>query len=103
MGEAKRQRVEQPEPDQNEPDRCQLVARVPSGRRFVRTFRVTDGVQLVYDWIDVVCAEEEFAMHDYCLVSQVPSRPRQELADRSSSLKDAGLKHQTMLYVTQVA
>merc|ERR1711937_966237 len=63
--EAKRSRVEQPEPDKAHPDRCQIVIRTPSGQRLSRTFLGSDQISLIYDWIDVVCVKEEFVQAKY--------------------------------------
>jgi len=102
--EVKRRRIEErPEPERSDPERCQLLVRTPSGKRVSRVFRNSDGVSVVYDWVDVVCADEEFTRHNYRFVSQVPGKARQELAERSATLKEQGLENQTMLLVERCA
>jgi len=98
--EAKRLRVSQPEADKGHPERCQVVIRTPSGKRLNRTFLGSDEVAFVYEWIDVCCADEPFTQSSYRLVSRVPGRPSKELSKNSTTLKEEGVEHQTMFFIT---
>jgi hypothetical protein len=98
--EAKRARVSQPEANREHPDRCQIVVRTPSGQRLSRTFLGSDNASLLYDWVDVVCNEEAFTKSRYMLVSRLPGQPAKELHNSPSTLKDLGVEHQTMFFVT---
>merc|ERR1740129_2512965 len=93
--EAKRARIP-PEPDASEPGRIDLQIRVLDGRRMRRSFRPTDFIGQVYDYVDVECAggEASTAEASYRLVSTMP---RREYEDREQSLGDAGLQGQCAL------
>lgn len=98
--EAKRLRVSQPEADKGHPERCQIVIRTPNGKRLNRTFLGSDEVAFVYDWIDVCCADEPFTRSSYQLTSRVPGRPSKEICKNSKTLKEEGVEHQTMFFIT---
>jgi hypothetical protein len=98
--EAKRARVDQPEPDKSHPDRCQIVIRTPSGKRLNRTFLGSDVVCFIFDWIDVACAEEDFVKGSYQLVARLPGKPNKELCKSQQSLKDEGVEHQTIFMIS---
>lgn len=98
--EAKRSRVEQPEPDKAHPDRCQIVIRTPSGKRLTRSFLGSDEVHFVYDWIDVACVEEDFVKQSYQLVARLPGKPNKELCKSKESLKEAGVEHQSVFMIS---
>merc|ERR1711972_1270332 len=96
----KRSRVGQAEAEKSHPDCYEIVVRTPSGKRLTRTFLNTEAVSLLFDWIDVVAAEDDFTKKDYHLVARSPSMPNKELGRSSQSLKDAGLERQSMLFVS---
>jgi len=98
--EAKRSRVDQPEPDKAHPDRIQIVIRTPSGKRINRTFLGSDEVSFIYDWIDVACVEEDFVKESYKIVARLPGKPTKELCKSQQSLKDEGVEHQTVFMVS---
>jgi len=98
--EAKRARVDQPEPDKAHPDRCQIVIRTPSGKRISRTFLGSDEVSFIYDWIDVACAEEDFVKESYKVVARLPGKPNKEFCKSQQSLKDEGVEHQTVFMIS---
>jgi len=98
--EAKRSRVDQPEPDKAHPDRCQIVIRTPSGKRLNRTFLGSDEVSFIYDWIDVACVEEDFVKESYKIVARCPGQPTKELCKSQQSLKDEGVEHQTVFMIS---
>jgi len=98
--EAKRARVDQPEPDKTHPDRCQIVIRTPSGKRLNRTFLGGDEVCFIYDWIDVACAQEDFVKGSYQLVARLPGKPNKELCKSQQSLKDGGVEHQSVFMIS---
>lgn len=98
--DAKRLRVSQPEPDKAHPDRCQIVIRTPSGKRLTRTFLGSDEVTFMYDWIDIVCAEDDFVKEHYQVVSRLPGRPNKNLCRNSQTLKEEGVEHQTVFFVS---
>merc|ERR1711988_1764471 len=98
--EAKRSRVDQPEPEKSHPDRCQIVIRTPSGKRLTRTFLGSNEVSLVYDWIDVSCAQDDFVKEAYGLVARLPGMPNKELCRSQHSLKEEGVEHQTAFMVS---
>lgn len=98
--EAKRLRVSQPEADKGHPERCQIVIRTPNGKRLNRTFLGSDEVAFVYDWIDVCCADEPFTQSGYQLTSRVPGRPSKDICKNSNTLKEEGVEHQTMFFIT---
>jgi len=95
--EAKRARIP-PEPDASEPGRIDLQIRMLDGRRMRRSFRPTDLVGQIYDYVDVECAggEASAAHASYRLVSTMP---RREYEDREQSLGGAGLQGQCALLV----
>mmetsp|Transcript_56495 Transcript_56495/g.121280 ORF Transcript_56495/g.121280 Transcript_56495/m.121280 type:complete len:407 (-) Transcript_56495:260-1480(-) len=97
--EAKKRRVEEQEPGNDDPTRLRLVVRLPSGKRIMRNFRNTDAASLVYDWVEVTCPDEDFCSTRYSLVSQVPGGQRQELSEKTQTLKDHGVEHQSMFFV----
>merc|ERR1712046_444695 len=77
---AKKSRIDQPEPDKSHPDRCQIRIRTPSGKQLNRTFLGSDEISLIYDWIDVACAKDDFVKERYQLVtSSLPGKPKREL------------------------
>merc|ERR1712013_291432 len=96
----KRSRLGQAEPEKGHPDCYEIVVRTPSGKRLSRRFLNTEDVSLLFDWIDVVAVEDDFAKKDYLLVARVPGMPSKELGRISQSLKDAGLERQSMLFVS---
>lgn len=98
--EAKRSRVDQPEPDKAHPDRCQIVIRTPSGKRLTRMFLGSDEVSFIYDWIDVACVEEEFVKQSYQLVARLPGKPNKELSKSQLSLKEEGVEHQSVFMIS---
>lgn len=98
--EAKRSRVDQPEPDKAHPDRCQIVIRTPSGKRLNRTFLGSDEVSFIYDWIDVACVEEDFVKESYKIVARLPGKPTKELCKSQQSLKEEGVEHQTVFMIS---
>lgn len=100
--EAKRARVDQPEPDKAHPDRCQIVIRTPSGKRLNRIFLGSDEVSFVYDWIDVACAMEDFAKEGYQLVARLPGKPNKELCRSQQTLKDEGVEHQSVFMISSI-
>lgn len=98
--EAKRARVDQPEPDKAHPDRCQIVIRTPSGKRLNRTFLGSDEVSFIFDWIDIACAEEEFVNDSYQVVARLPGKPNKVLCKSQRSLKDEGVEHQSVFMIS---
>lgn len=98
--ETKKSRVEQPEPDNTHPDRCQIVIRTPSGKRLSRTFLGSDDVSFIYDWIDVACAEESFVKEKYQLVARLPGKPNKELCKSQQTLKGEGVEHQSVFMIS---
>merc|ERR1712217_230433 len=56
------------EPEKGHPDCYEIVVRTPSGKRLTRRFLNTEEVTFLFDWIDVVAAEDDFAKKDYLLV-----------------------------------
>lgn len=86
---------------------CQLVIRLPSGRRLERTFNASNSVAAVYEWAD--CSVELQALAaapggdtarraSASIASEVPEHfllcvtfPRQPLMDRGINLRSAGL------------
>merc|ERR1712146_477942 len=93
---AKKSRVDQPEPDKSHPDRCQIRIRTPSGKQLNRTFLGSDEISLIYDWIDVACAQDDFVKERYQLVtSGMPGKPKRELPKSQQSFKDEGIEHQS--------
>jgi len=98
--EAKRARVDKPEPDKAHPNRRQIVIRTPSGKRLNRTFLGNDEVSLIYDWIDVTCAAEDFVKESYQLVARLPGKPNKELSKSSQSLDDEGVEHQSVFMIS---
>merc|ERR1712048_219833 len=98
--EAKRSRVDQAEPDKNHPDRCQIVVRTPSDKRLSRTFLGSDEVSLIYDWIDVTCASEDFVKASYQLVERLPGKPLKEVCKSEQLLKHEGVEHQSVFMIS---
>lgn len=98
--EAKRSRVDQPEPDKAHPDRTQIVIRTPSGKRLSRAFLATDEVAFIYDWIDVSCTGDDFVKETYRLVARLPGKPNMELCKSQQRLKDAGVENQSVFMVS---
>lgn len=96
----KRSRVGQGEPEKGRPDCYEILVRTPSGKRLTRRFLNTEDVSFLFDWIDVVAAEDDFTKKDYLLVARVPGMPIKELDRSSQTLKDAGLERQSMLFVS---
>lgn len=98
--EAKRARVDKPEPDAGHPNRRQIVIRTPSGKRLNRTFVGSDEVSFIYDWIDVACAGEDFVKESYQLVARLPGKPNKELSKSSQSLEQESVEHQSVFMIS---
>lgn len=98
--EAKRSRVDQPEPDKAHPDRCQIVIRTPCGKRLCRTFLGSNEVSFIYDWVDVACSQEEFVKEPYTLVARLPGNPNKEISRSQKTFKDEGIEHQSVFMVS---
>merc|ERR1740121_1808352 len=91
--EAKRARLPE-EPPAGDPLRVALMLRLPNGTRLQRSFRSSEAVGCLYDFVDLQC--EELAGQPYRLVSTMP---RKAYEDREPTLQDAGIKNQFVLMV----
>lgn len=98
--EAKRSRlIGQPEPEETHPDRCVIRIRTPPGRTLTRGFYRSDEVSLIYDWIDVTCAEEEFVKGTYHIEERMPGMARMELCRSKKKLEDLGIERQRLFMI----
>lgn len=83
------------EPPAGDADRCQLVLRLPSGKRLQRAFRSSETVGSIYDFVDVQSLEELYGK-EYCLISNMPKTVYE---DRSATVGGAGIRNQFVLMV----
>lgn len=82
------------EPAASEPGRVALVLRLPDGSRLQRSFRGTEAISVVYDFIDVTY--DKLSGRGYRLVS---THPRKAYEDRNQTLAEAGIQNQFVLMV----
>lgn len=85
-------------PSRRREGRLQLMFCLPDGKRLQRSFRSSDPVSVLYDFVDV--QNRELSGQRYRIVSTMP---RKAYEDRQHMLAESGIQNQFVLMVEIVS
>ena len=93
-----------PEPDDNNPDKCIIVFRLPDGEKNIeRKFLKTDKISVLYDYIKSL-GNEIYTEKEYNKFSIIQTFPYKNFEDKlNRSLEEEGLFPNSMLQIKEIS
>jgi len=85
-----------PEPLENESNVATVVVRLPDGTRLQRRLRLSDKLQVLYDFIDL--SQNQVEINSYVLATNFP---RQTFPDPNVTIEGAKLYPQALLFIQE--
>ena len=90
-----------PEPDDNNPDKCIIIFRLPDGKNIERKFLKTDKISLLYDYIRSL-GKDIYTEEEYQNFSILQTFPPKNFEDKlNKTLEEEGLFPNSMLQIKE--